>query len=230
MGCTQSHPAAAVPPTSAIEEVPISPPPPPSSTKKNSLAAATNHLILSKFAAANFATLLDSNLPQLIVGRIAGMVSDLRTPYSSQLCALYRFEIQVQSPRDPGIWEQKYSEVKASDFYIVDPQSPKNKLYICGNEYVIELISDQIDSTSAEEGSFQYLESAVPTALRPAFLKAGISENSIVRIRETIYEINTQLAVFGVVELGHPMYGKNARRLVPVRVSPFPSMLTPLGD
>lgn len=142
------------------------------------------------------------------------MVSDLRTPYSSQLCALYRLEIQVQSPRDPRVWEQKYSEVKASDFYLMDPQSPKDKLYICGNEYVIELISNLIDSTSSE--GWQSLEGSLPTSLRAAFQKAAIPENSIARIRETVYDINTQLAVFGVVELGHPMYGKNARRLVPV--------------
>jgi hypothetical protein len=220
MGCTQSHPAATVPPSSAIEEAPIITSASISS-KRNSLVSATNHLVLSKFSAANFATLLDSNLPQLIVGRIAGMVSDLRTPYSSQLCAFYRFEVQVQSPGD-HVWQQKYSEVKAADFYIVDPQSPKDKLYICGNEYVIELISNQIDSTSTE--GFQDLENPVPGALRSAFQKAGISENSIVRVRETIYEINTQLAVFGVVELGHPMYGKNARRLVPVRHPTLPSL------
>jgi hypothetical protein len=195
-----------------IEEVVVATSP----VKKNSATSASNHLVLSKFSTINFGSLLDSHLPQLIVGRIGGMVSDMRTPYSSKLCPLYRIDLQVQS-RDLQKWEQKYSEVKSSDFYLVDPQNPKERLYICGNDYVIEFISKQIDPTATETGFALVEESSAP--MRALFQKAGIPENSVVRIREEIYDINTQLAVFGVVEVGHPVYGKTARRLVPVCIS-----------
>lgn len=141
------------------------------------------------------------------------MVSDLRTPYRSILCALYRVDIEVQSTQDPNNWEQKYTEVKSADFYLMDPQNAKEKLYICGNEYVIELISE----LNLRSDGFQIVESAdLSPQLRVLFHKAGISDSSRVRIREEIYEVNSQLAVFGVVEAGHPVYGKTAKRLVPV--------------
>lgn len=204
------QPEVSIPANALIEETPI----PPTIVKKNSIATPVNHLILSKFAATTFAAVLDSHLPQLIIGRVGGMVSDLRSPYQSILCALYRIDIEVQSRDDPTVWEQKYTEVKSADFVLMDPQNPKEKLYICGNEYVIELISDLHSHTS---DNFHKIEAAdLSPQLRVLFHKAGISETSKARVREEIYEVNAQLAVFGVVEVGHPVYGKKARRMVPV--------------
>jgi hypothetical protein len=229
MGCSGSRPNVETPnqaPAVAVEEVTLTP----ATIKKNSATSASNHLILSKFATINFGSLLDGNLPQLIVGRVGGMVSDLRTPYNSSLCALYRIDIQVQT--GDRRWEQRYTEVKSADFYLVDPQSPKERLYICGNDYVIEFISKQIDPPSAEAGSgagFSLVEERSPQ-IRALFQRAGIAEDSVARIREEIHDINTQLAVFGVVESGHPVYGKSCRRLVPVLLPPEEGHSSSLGN
>ena len=141
----------------------------------------------------------NNNNPKLIIGRIGGIVSELKSPHTNEICAFYRLDIQTQSSTT-NEWEQKYTEVKCSDFYLVNPEYPKEKLYLCGTEYVVEIISKTTDMPC---DGFHSLTS-ISDQMQGILQKAGISNTSNIRFREIKSEVNSQLGVFGVVEIGHP--------------------------
>lgn len=153
--------------------------------------------------------------PQLIIGRIGGIVSELKSPHNNEVCAFYRLDIQIQSSNN--LWEQKYTEIKCSDFYLVNPEFPKEKLYVCGKEYVVEIISRAAEMYSEGFHNLTNISDQMQVILQ----KNGISTNSKIRFREIKSDVNSQLAVFGVVETGHPVYGSTIKKLVPVSYFTF---------
>jgi hypothetical protein len=108
-------------------------------------------IVMRNFGKINLlAQLEDSELPQLVMGRILPVSKLLTAPISGKPCVYYdvRVEQLVERTDENGlagevegnkVWEYRCGESVAADFTLSDPNCPSVSLYVPGTQVPIKV-------------------------------------------------------------------------------------------
>lgn len=141
------------------------------------------------------------DMPQLVVGRITGLVGSLTSPYSCRKCALYRVDCYWSDCQDRSLfWRKIYSETRAVSFELRHPNDPSMVVYCPAKLLSIQYHKPEVFQSLSKE-NFIELEECTPS-IRSLLSRSGIDESDLSKIRiiEHCVEENTQVGVFGVAE------------------------------
>jgi len=156
----------------------------------------------------------DSELPQLVMGRILPVSKLLTAPISGKHCVYYEVRVEqlVELTDENGlsgevegnkVWEYRCGETVAADFTLSDPFSPSNTLYVPGAQVQIQVHATE-DVRAGRSKIIKHTRVPHHTLEFMARHQFSCTDskgmlNKTVRFRESSFEFGEQIAVLGIV-------------------------------
>lgn len=206
-------------------------------------------MIVSKFHAELLENAISQTFPQLYVGRIMLSNDQLIAPVSGKPCVYYEtiaeelVERKDANGNSHTVWEFRFKETKAADFYIADPRTTK-RAFVKGTANNIIKVSNfdaqnnsgfnaSLWQSGSLSPSFQVSALLIPNQLFLIFLIYKIfvinqilkgllsrnnfhSGNRVMRYLESSYEIGEQIAVLGMLKMSEEL-GQSSYYFEPVQ-------------
>ena len=115
-------------------------------------------LVIADFGnASRLGDIRDSDMPQMLCGRILPIEPSLVAPVTGKVCVYYEAIIEelversddnglsgTPDPEYPGkMWIELYRHAEHADFSLVDPDFPSNSVYVPGSRIQVKMVAQE---------------------------------------------------------------------------------------